>query len=259
MKWQVWYSIKHLHLLYQGRWSRLISRCHGWWNTCLKSSSRQHSLRRSCALFAEFVFLMLRCWIDFMRRESEYFWRNQSAGVITSCFDHCSGFWSVRYQYPELGSRASLRILIKMYLISIPRLGPGLRFAFWLNAVMFLVRFVSMLYAVSIWYWYPELGSRASLRILIKFCSVYCSIYIHAVCCISDIPDWVQGFASHSDKVQICFWKYLISIESLGPGPRFPFWLNSVMFLVRYGYFRDPRPFGFLLFLSTLSVVPPPK
>ena len=261
MKWQIWYSIKHLHLLYQGRWSRLISRCHGWWNTCLKSSSRQHSLRRSCALFAEFVFLMLRCWIDFMRRESEYFGRNQSAGVITSCADHCSGFWSVRYQYPELGSRASLRILIKMYLISIPRLA-GLRFAFWLNSVMFLVRFVSMLYAVSIWYWYPELGSRALLRILIKFCSVYGSIY---PCCMLYLISQIGSRASHSDKVQICFWKYLISIESLGPGLRFPFWLNSVRFLVRfvlypyYAIFRDPRQFGFLLFLSTLSVVPPQK
>ena len=177
---------QHLHFLDQGRWSRLISRCHGWWNTCLKSSSRQHSLRRSCALFAEFVFLMSRCEL-IMRRESEYFWRNQSTGVITSCADHFSGFWSVRYQYPELGSRASLRILIKMYLIWIPRLG---------------IHAVCCKYLILI----PRARVQgfASHSDKVLFC-----LWFHLYpCCMLYIwyPDWVRGFALHSHKVQICFW-----------------------------------------------------
>jgi hypothetical protein len=57
---QVCNSIKHLHFLDQGHWGCLISRCHGWWNTCLKSYSQQHSLRRSRAIVC--CSCLFYCW-----------------------------------------------------------------------------------------------------------------------------------------------------------------------------------------------------
>ena len=103
----------------------------------------------------------------------------------------------------QIVSRASLRILTKFsyvsgsicihavcckYLILIPRARVQ-GFASHSDKVLFCLWF--HLYPCCIIYLIPQIGSRASLRILIKFRSVSESIWYQS-------RAWVQGFASHS-------------------------------------------------------------